>query len=82
MIEATVQLSATVGCPIGPAYVHPMFVYTCAVGAHVIVGLVLSSTVTVAEQVVMLPLLSLTVSTTVFAPRLLQSNALGLTDNN
>ena len=46
------------------------------------VGLVLSSTVTVAEQVVILPLLSLTVSTTVFAPRLLQSNALGLTDNN
>lgn len=44
------------------------------------VGARLSETVTVAEQVAVLPLPSFTVSVTVFTPRLAQVNAAGVTD--
>ena len=47
---------------------------------HTTVGAVLSTTVTVAEQVLVLPLPSLAVSVTLFVPMLLQVNVFGITD--
>ena len=71
--DATLQLSAVVGVPKEtPVAVQPELVFTLLFDGAVIVGTIMSVTVTVALAVCTFPLLSVTVSTTAFAPKFVQ----------
>ena len=78
--EATEQLSAVVGVPNEtPVAVQPVLVVTETEVGAVMVGFVLSITVTVAVHVDELPSRSVTVNVTVFDPVLAHVKALGET---
>jgi len=81
-IGFTVQLSEAVDRLVKSGMVKSQFAsgFTAKSSTGVRLGLILSSTVTVAMQVAWLPLLSVTVSVTVFGPISLQSNAVVFSD--
>ena len=70
VVEATAQLSAVTGVPSDATVaVHdPATTFAVILAGHVMVGLILSITVTVCEQVAVFPLPSVTVQITVLAP--------------
>ena len=74
---ATLQLSPVVGVPnvtlLSAVLQAPASTFTVTAAGAVIVGSMLSTTVTVAVPVAEFPLLSVTLSTTVFGPKSSQS---------
>jgi hypothetical protein len=79
--EATPQLSAVTGVPRAtPVAVHPVLVVVFTFVGQVMVGRVMSVTVTVWLQVAVLPLLSVTVQVTVVVPIGKADGALLLTE--
>jgi hypothetical protein len=67
--EATPQLSAVTGFPrLTPVAVQPLFVVVLTATGQIIVGRILSVTVTVWSQVAVFPELSVTVQVTVVVP--------------
>ena len=75
VVDATVQLSADVGLDkeTPDAVQIPLSAFTVTLEGQVIVGLILSITVTVAVAEAVFPLASVTVNVTVFAPTIEQS---------
>ena len=77
---ATEQLSAVTGVPsVTPVAVQAVFVVVVTAAGAVIVGLILSTNVTVAVPVLLFPEVSVTVRVTVFAPKSSQVNEFGAT---
>ena len=81
VVVTTVQLSAVVGVPkVTAVAVQPEFVVAVTFAGAEIVGRITSKTVTVAVPVAEFPLTSVTVSVTLFEPRLAQVKVFGVTD--